>query len=392
VAGQPPVAPNHGACNIDRSAKTESAGQSRASIAEAEPRTGMAALSPDLSPRGAQLQALGELARNGPAAVAQRRTLHGLFGPAVKLAAAGPDLKPVMTTGPVQLKLDDVTRRVRPAEKADWQAVLTGNGYGPLSITKISALAANPIYLAATHAALLNVDADLDGLGHLKGKKLKRAKDGIKDKIENEYGKILTFAERELDAANARYEAALKAGALIITNLKSSTTRTWDGAKPLPAGRPLVKYEKETVLPPLIGALHGPGIGWVTLETFRARVMERYVQGATAAPPLDPLVAAAIATEQGRVNTQLGVWATVANNAPGVNANGTWGTSAGGAGGGFAITTVSADVWKGLRKWWIAKANAIVTPSETSTWSLKMDRAVPNPALSARFNYHINVA
>jgi hypothetical protein len=82
-----------------------------------------------------------------------------------------------------------------------------------------------------------------------------------------------------------------------------------------------------------------------------------------------------------------------ANNPPGMNADGTWGTSAGGAVGNFAPTTVTERVWRRLRKWWLAKAGAWVAPGLTTDWSLKRDQdTTNNPARSPRINYHINVA
>jgi hypothetical protein len=141
---------------------------------------------------------------------------------------------------------------------------------------------------------------------------------------------------------------------------------------------------------------HNPPETLLGAEVWRARVIKAYgehLQHALQPPPtLSGDEQAALVNEKASINQQLQAWAGIAVDGPGTNANGTWGTSAGGTGAAFAITTVSQAVWKELRKWWSGKASAFVTASDTSDYSLKMDRAQPDPGLSPRFNYHINVA
>jgi hypothetical protein len=96
--------------------------------------------------------------------------------------------------------------------------------------------------------------------------------------------------------------------------------------------------------------------------------------------------------EKEAVAKQIEAWKDTAIDAQGTNEIGTWGTSAGGAGQGFAITTVSRNVWQALRTWWSGKSHARVTLSDTSSYSLKMDRDPPKEGLSPRLNYHVNVA
>lgn len=134
----------------------------------------------------------------------------------------------------------------------------------------------------------------------------------------------------------------------------------------------------------------------IGLDPFRELVKKNLSQivtnAAQAATALTPAEQLALTAEQNAVNTQLNIWNTT-DNLAGMNPDGTWGTSAGGAAGHFAPTTVSQRVWRRLRKWWLSKAGAWVAPSLTTDWSLKLDQDTTNlPARSPRINYHVNVA
>jgi hypothetical protein len=72
--------------------------------------------------------------------------------------------------------------------------------------------------------------------------------------------------------------------------------------------------------------------------------------------------------------------------------NGTWGTSKGGVGASFAATHLNAKVWAELKTWWQGKQGTYITPSDTTTWSLKKYRELPaNSTLSPTFNFHVYV-
>jgi hypothetical protein len=324
--------------------------------------------------------------RHGPAALARRDHLQGLFGAPDALAAT--QASPV-----VQRVLHPETRRVREEEKVDWQTLLKKNRFSARDVEKISARTANVDYLTLRFNSLKDNDSEIDNLGGLKPHQKQNKKNKYKDAIENDYGKILSFAEVKLDEANDAYELALNAAVNTVLAFKARADRKWESGKPLGAGKPLIKHEKETVLPPLIGAHYSAAIGWVTAEDFQKQVMVGLSVASSAPPALSTADQLRVTNERAAVNAQLVAWATVAHDAPGVNENGTWGTSAGGAAGAFHINAaVSLAAWNALRKWWIRKAHAYVTPSDTSTWSLKMDRDPAVVGLSDRFNYHINVA
>lgn len=115
-------------------------------------------------------------------------------------------------------------------------------------------------------------------------------------------------------------------------------------------------------------------------------------QGPAAAPAgLSVQDTQTLNNEKQGINNQLAIWQNLPPNAAGCNADSTWGTSFGGAVPGFNPHHVNAAVWAKLRQWWGRKTGAYITPSLTTTWSLKMWRDVGNANLSPTFNYNVNV-
>ena len=83
-----------------------------------------------------------------------------------------------------------------------------------------------------------------------------------------------------------------------------------------------------------------------------------------------------------RVN---GSWSTV----PGCNADGTWGTSAGGVGGAYSESRASTRAGEKIREWWMEEKGGYLGDSRTSLVSLKKDLASQGGERSPKFNYHI---
>jgi hypothetical protein len=149
------------------------------------------------------------------------------------------------------------------------------------------------------------------------------------------------------------------------------------------------------VLGPLV-AVPRAGLSFVTEDKFMTNAVsaqKRLAKGNVPAPGLTATQKLELAAEQQAINTQLAAWRNVlwqpGQAVPGVNVNGTWGTSATGAGVGFQISRVSPAVWTKLKQWWLRKRQAFVTASDTSTWSLKME--TEDAGRSPLMNYHINV-
>lgn len=138
------------------------------------------------------------------------------------------------------------------------------------------------------------------------------------------------------------------------------------------------------------------GLSFVTEDKFMTNAVsaqKRLAKGTVAAPGLTATQKIELATEQQAINTQLTAWRNVlwqpGQHVPGVNVNGTWGTSTTGAGDAFQISRVSPAGWVKLKQWWLRKRQAFVTASDTSTWSLKIE--TEEDGHWPLMNYHINV-
>lgn len=294
-------------------------------------------------------------------------------------------------SSPIQRVLDPVTRRVRREESADWQTLLSENGYSKLDIKKLSSEEIHVEYFEYHFKDLISIDHEIDNLGGLRPSTKQKRKNKIKDQIENSYGKILTYAENKVDEANETYSSNLDKGVQSIRDYQKLNTRTHKNGGAIQSGAALVKHEKDEILPPLIKVGYGAHVGWISENQFVKDVFARYRgENTPQAQQLSQTDNQTFTQEKDRINTQLAAWQNVAANAQGVNPNGTWGTSSTGSQN-FTISKINSAVWQAIRKWWINKSNAYVTPSETSDYSLKMDRAMPDPTKSERINYHINI-
>ncbi|WP_443046520.1 eCIS core domain-containing protein [Streptomyces sp. NBC_00247] len=131
---------------------------------------------------------------------------------------------------------------------------------------------------------------------------------------------------------------------------------------------------------------------------------ERRVRRAAAPAPPDPMAAykkglneddqADLMREMGSIQAQLNAWKNVKKTddrwPAGCNQDGTWGTSAGGAGADYRESSVSRRVGANLQNWWTEKKGGYIASSRTTGVSLKKDLAGDGSgARSPKFIYHI---
>lgn len=274
--------------------------------------------------------------------------------------------------------------RVPPAEKASLGLLLAGNGFDAIAVRKAMSLPVNAAALRKQFAVVMNVD---DDFLNYQGKEnwQVRARGKLRVRLEVEYHRLLSLAEVFRDEADDAYDQIVvtEAAALVATPPKA--TQFFKSKDPW---KSFVGSLKER-MPDQLGKFTNEH-NFAEAVFKRANLMVKPVKPAP--PGLTPAQQVELDDEKAAVNVQLALWANVSANAPGCNPQGTWGTSKGGAGNGFAATTVSQAVWRKLRAWWIRKDGAYITPSDTTTHSLKMWRDVDNANLSPTLNYHINVA
>jgi hypothetical protein len=98
--------------------------------------------------------------------------------------------------------------------------------------------------------------------------------------------------------------------------------------------------------------------------------------------------------ERAMIEQRLEQWATKQKDGQGTNAEGTYGTSFGGSGSGFAHNPLPQAVYDALLVWWATVPGPTWTSdSLTTDHSLKKQRVTPHDKnLSPRFNYHIVIA
>ncbi|MFD9053323.1 hypothetical protein [Streptomyces zaomyceticus] len=106
-----------------------------------------------------------------------------------------------------------------------------------------------------------------------------------------------------------------------------------------------------------------------------------YVKG------LSPEDEKAFRAEVENIRLQKRLWGNVRPTHAGCNDNGTWGTSAGGAGGHYEESVVNAIVFARLKAWWLSHTNHTIEPSLTSGLSLIAQRS--SKGLSPKLNYHL---
>ena len=203
----------------------------------------------------------------------------------------------------------------------------------------------------------------------------------LRSELANEYDELVDTAERYRDDADAAYDAALTAEAQRIRTGNPTVNELFKNQGPWQAAEPGV------VLAARIAKFQGRE---KYLDNVRSRYKALYKTGMAAPSPLSGPDQAALQAEKVAVEAQLTAWANKQWNAPGCNANGTWGTSAGGAGAGFAATHLKPSVWAELKTWWRGKQNTYVMASDTTTYSLKKFRVLgQGDDRSRTFNYHI---
>ncbi|MFD9053661.1 hypothetical protein, partial [Streptomyces zaomyceticus] len=95
----------------------------------------------------------------------------------------------------------------------------------------------------------------------------------------------------------------------------------------------------------------------------------------------------AFRAEVDNIRMQKIIWANVKYNHQGCNAEGTWGTSAGGSGRTYEMSAVNAAVFAQLRAWWLSYPHHTIEPSLTSGLSLAAQRT--GKELSPKLNYHL---
>lgn len=134
---------------------------------------------------------------------------------------------------------------------------------------------------------------------------------------------------------------------------------------------------------------------------------ESLVRRDSAPPPPDPMAAykqglneeeqASLMREIGNIQTQLRAWKNVksANGQwpAGCNQQGTWGTSAGGAGAAYQESHVNLKVGEKLRRWWQGEKGGYLGDSRTTSITLKKDLTAGGSGdRSPKFNYHVKIS
>ncbi len=277
------------------------------------------------------------------------------------------------------MPLNDPTKpkpgRVPDHERVSLKALLNGNGFTDVECLKACSADADALDLNTRFARVEAVEKKFDSSGITPQKRRK-----LRIELETEYDQLLDAAQRHVDDANTAYQDAVEAVVDVLRAENPDKTEMymniWKDRSP--QIKPDARLAK-----------------WVTADQFRTDIRNRYKakykQKAAKVSPLTPQEQQALRVEQQNITAQLNAWDNKPDNAQGCNDIGTWGTSAGGAGAGFAVSSVSRNVWTELVAWWRGKQNTYITPSDTSSRSLKKTRVVDD-GRSPTFNYHINIA
>lgn len=271
--------------------------------------------------------------------------------------------------------------RLRQTEAVSLDELLRANGYEVADRKKARSDPAHKADLDARFQWVTQTDGKFDG-SNIKPQKRRK----LRALLATEYDQLLDAAERYRDEATAAHEAAIDGVVTDIRKANPTVNRLFKGGS-----GPWNTGARDATDGNKIGTRL---LAFTAVEDFRAAVFTRYnarfKPGGTA-PAIAPLSAqeqAALAAEKAGVNAQLQTWNNLPYDAQGCNAAGTWGTCVTGSLN-FQPSHLTERVWTKLRQWWRTKAGAYVTPSETTTWSLKMYRDTDN--LSATFNYHVYV-
>ena len=269
--------------------------------------------------------------------------------------------------------------RVPDAEQASVVNLLAGNGFSLDDRKRARSDPAHRQDLDDRHAAVLAIEGKFSQGSNVDANKRRR----LRVELADEYDRLVDAASQYLDEATAAHTAAIEARVDEIralapaeNQLFKSGTKIW-AASARDATTPSARLLRFT-----------------TVDAFRDAVFKRYnakfKPGAAAAPTgLSGAEAAVLAAEQAAVAVQLTAWQTKRWDAPGCNANGTWGTCASGVIP-WNPSHLSRPVWVALSAWWRTKPNAYITPSDTTTYSLKKHRTLAaTDNRSATMNYHV---
>lgn len=274
--------------------------------------------------------------------------------------------------------------RMPAVERESLIKLLQNNGFDRIACDKACSVPADKVELEQRFTEVKDSDSEIDSHSGKDNFNVRMRKK-LKTRLEAEYMSLLGFAESCRDDADDRRLQTLAdaATALVAKGPDAGKDRFYKGSKNW-------KEFQSDNLPGYFDAISA----FESTLTFEEAVFKRANAILSPAPP--PAVGLTVQqqqqldAEQQGVNTQLAVWNDLARNAPGCNDEGTWGTSRGGSGPGFAATRLQPVVWRKLRRWWVRKQRAYVTLSDTTTWSLKMWRDVDGTNLSPTFNYHVD--
>ncbi len=309
----------------------------------------------------------------------------GLIGRAPPLAGEFPHAAgnvalaspPVVQRGLIPLDAKDKPGRLRDDERT-LKVLLEANGFQLVDRQKARSDGAHEADLIARLNRVLAVEAKFESSDISPAKRRK-----LRAQLAYEYDSLTDAAGRYRDDADADYDAALTAAAQLIRTVNPTVNELFKSGNPWKTAKPTiafpVRFARLTDAEPYA-------------EAVRARYKKLYKGPAVVASGLSQPDQVRLQEEKNGVTAQLQAWRNKQWNAPGCNSNGTWGTSKGGAGAGFAASHLNTRVWAELRTWWYGKEGTYITPSDTTTWSLKKYRKLSaNSPLSPTFNYHIDV-
>lgn len=274
--------------------------------------------------------------------------------------------------------------RMPAVERESLIKLLENNGFDQTARNKARSVPADKAELAERFTTVKDSDLEIDSYGGSSNFNVRMRKK-LKARLEAQYMGLLGFAESCRDDADDRYVQAVAdaAAALVAKGPDAGKNKFFKSSMNW-------KDFQNKDLPGYFSTFSA----WESQLTFEEAVFKRANAILSPAPPaavgLTGEQQQQLDAEKQGVNDQLAIWNNLAPNAPGCSDQGTWGTSRGGSGPGFAATHLQPVVWRKLRQWWLRKACAYVTPSDTSTWSLKMWRDVGDANLSPTFNYHVN--
>jgi hypothetical protein len=264
--------------------------------------------------------------------------------------------------------------RVPTGETASLDALLKGNGFTDLDCRKARSAPGHDADLQSRFGSVMQTEGKFEGSNVTPQKR--RA---WRVKLEDGYDRLLDAAQLYRDDADKAYQDAVDAE---VTQLRTEYPQSNEMYMNIWKGR------SQQIKPDARLAR------WVNADDFRneirAAYKARYKPSVAPVSQLSMPEQEVLQTEKDKITAQLKAWANKADDAPGCNDIGTWGTSASGAGDYFAVSQVSRRVWAELVEWWRGKENTCITQSDTSRRSLRKFRDVTD-GRSRKFNYHIDI-